>query len=205
MTALGHGTTPSGGVRPALAGCDTATASISPGRGTRSPHPQPSDPQRNSQCGRSERCGQYRSRAVTRGLLGRGTSGSLENSPPSPGLQRGPHWRSRLRRRRHRSDSLVLSACGRCSTAGRACIDGRWIPTGQHRSAPPPREDQPAGPLWEPLSVLNLVSRAVHPVAPAVAAGAWAAQATLALEDRAPTAAAPVLALISRLPLLFHE
>jgi bifunctional non-homologous end joining protein LigD len=43
------------------------------------------------------------------------------------------------------------------------------------------------------------------PVAPAIAAGARAAQATLALEDRAPTAAAPVLALISRLPLLFDE
>ena len=43
------------------------------------------------------------------------------------------------------------------------------------------------------------------PVAPAVAAGARATQATLALEDRAPTAAAPVLALISRLPLLFDE
>jgi bifunctional non-homologous end joining protein LigD len=43
------------------------------------------------------------------------------------------------------------------------------------------------------------------PVAPAVAAGARAAQATLALEDHAPTAAAPVLALISRLPLLFDE
>jgi hypothetical protein len=45
----------------------------------------------------------------------------------------------------------------------------------------------------------------VIPVAPAVAAGARAAQATLALEDHAPTAAAPVLALISRLPLLFDE
>jgi bifunctional non-homologous end joining protein LigD len=43
------------------------------------------------------------------------------------------------------------------------------------------------------------------PVAPTVAAGARAAQATLALEDHAPTAAAPVLALISRLPLLFDE
>jgi bifunctional non-homologous end joining protein LigD len=43
------------------------------------------------------------------------------------------------------------------------------------------------------------------PVAPVVAAGARAAQATLALEDHAPTAAAPVLALISRLPLLFDE
>jgi bifunctional non-homologous end joining protein LigD len=43
------------------------------------------------------------------------------------------------------------------------------------------------------------------PGAPAVAAGARAAQATLALEDHAPTAAAPVLALISRLPLLFDE
>jgi bifunctional non-homologous end joining protein LigD len=43
------------------------------------------------------------------------------------------------------------------------------------------------------------------PVAPAVAAGARAAQATLALEDHAPTAAAPVLALFSRLPLLFDE
>lgn len=43
------------------------------------------------------------------------------------------------------------------------------------------------------------------PVAPAVAADARTAQATLALEDRAPTAAAPVLALISRLPLLFDE
>jgi hypothetical protein len=43
------------------------------------------------------------------------------------------------------------------------------------------------------------------PVAPAPAAGARAAQATLALEDHAPTAAAPVLALISRLPLLFDE
>jgi bifunctional non-homologous end joining protein LigD len=43
------------------------------------------------------------------------------------------------------------------------------------------------------------------PVAPVVATGARAAQATLALEDHAPTAAAPVLALISRLPLLFDE
>jgi bifunctional non-homologous end joining protein LigD len=43
------------------------------------------------------------------------------------------------------------------------------------------------------------------PVAPVIAAGARAAQATLALEDHAPTAAAPVLALISRLPLLFDE
>jgi bifunctional non-homologous end joining protein LigD len=43
------------------------------------------------------------------------------------------------------------------------------------------------------------------PVAPLVGAGARAAQATLALEDHAPTAAAPVLALISRLPLLFDE
>ena len=43
------------------------------------------------------------------------------------------------------------------------------------------------------------------PVAPVVAAGARAALATLALEDHAPTAAAPVLALISRLPLLFDE
>jgi bifunctional non-homologous end joining protein LigD len=43
------------------------------------------------------------------------------------------------------------------------------------------------------------------PVAPVAAAGARAAQATLALEDHAPTAAAPVLALISRLPLLFDE
>jgi bifunctional non-homologous end joining protein LigD len=43
------------------------------------------------------------------------------------------------------------------------------------------------------------------PVAPAVAAGARAAQATLALEDHSPTAAAPVLALISRLPLMFDE
>jgi bifunctional non-homologous end joining protein LigD len=43
------------------------------------------------------------------------------------------------------------------------------------------------------------------PVAPAVTAGARAAQTTLALEDHAPTAAAPVLALISRLPLLFDE
>jgi bifunctional non-homologous end joining protein LigD len=43
------------------------------------------------------------------------------------------------------------------------------------------------------------------PVAPVVAAGARSAQATLALEDHAPTAAAPVLALISRLPLLFDE
>ncbi|HLO36349.1 MAG TPA: hypothetical protein VK194_09715 [Candidatus Deferrimicrobium sp.] len=42
------------------------------------------------------------------------------------------------------------------------------------------------------------------PVAPVAAAGP-AAQATLALEDHAPTAAAPVLALISRLPLLFDE
>jgi bifunctional non-homologous end joining protein LigD len=42
------------------------------------------------------------------------------------------------------------------------------------------------------------------PVAPVVA-GTRAAQATLALEDHAPTAAAPVLALISRLPLLFDE
>jgi len=43
------------------------------------------------------------------------------------------------------------------------------------------------------------------PVAPVLAAGARAAQATLALEDHSPTAAAPVLALISRLPLLFDE
>jgi bifunctional non-homologous end joining protein LigD len=43
------------------------------------------------------------------------------------------------------------------------------------------------------------------PVAPSIADGARAAQATLALEDHAPTAAAPVLALISRLPLLFDE
>jgi hypothetical protein len=50
------------------------------------------------------------------------------------------------------------------------------------------------------------------PVAPSAvsagapgAAGAVAAQDTLALEDHAPTAAAPVLALISRLPLLFDE
>jgi len=43
------------------------------------------------------------------------------------------------------------------------------------------------------------------PVAPVVAAGSRAAQAKLALEDHAPTAAAPVLALISRLPLLFDE
>ena len=43
------------------------------------------------------------------------------------------------------------------------------------------------------------------PVAPAPEAGARTAQATLALEDHAPTAAAPVLALISRLPLLFDE
>lgn len=43
------------------------------------------------------------------------------------------------------------------------------------------------------------------PVAPALAAGTRAAQAILALEDHAPTAAAPVLALISRLPLLFDE
>ena len=43
------------------------------------------------------------------------------------------------------------------------------------------------------------------PVAPEVAAGARSAQTTLALEDHAPTAAAPVLALISRLPLLFDE
>ncbi|MEO5941600.1 MAG: hypothetical protein ABIZ72_11235 [Candidatus Limnocylindrales bacterium] len=42
------------------------------------------------------------------------------------------------------------------------------------------------------------------PVAPD-AAGTAAAQATLTLEDRAPTAAAPVLALIGRLPLLFDE
>ena len=43
------------------------------------------------------------------------------------------------------------------------------------------------------------------PVAPALAAGARSAQATLALEDHAPTAAAPVLALISRLPLPLDE
>jgi ATP-dependent DNA ligase len=43
------------------------------------------------------------------------------------------------------------------------------------------------------------------PVAPVPAGEARAAQATLALEDHAPTAAAPVLALISRLPLLFDE
>jgi len=43
------------------------------------------------------------------------------------------------------------------------------------------------------------------PAAPVIANGARAAQATLALEDHAPTAAAPVLALISRLPLLFDE
>ena len=43
------------------------------------------------------------------------------------------------------------------------------------------------------------------PVTSAVAAGSRAAQATFVLEDRPPTAAAPVLALISRLPLLFDE
>ena len=46
------------------------------------------------------------------------------------------------------------------------------------------------------------------PVAPAIAAGRVAAQTTLALAESAPvgaTAAAPVLALISRLPLLFDE
>jgi bifunctional non-homologous end joining protein LigD len=43
------------------------------------------------------------------------------------------------------------------------------------------------------------------PVAPAIAAGKRSAQATLALDDHPPTAAAPVLALISRLPLLFDE
>ena len=43
------------------------------------------------------------------------------------------------------------------------------------------------------------------PVAPELAAGALAAQTSLALEGGAPTAAAPVLALISRLPLLFDE
>ena len=43
------------------------------------------------------------------------------------------------------------------------------------------------------------------PVAPAVVAGARATQTALALEDAAPTAASPVLALISRLPLLFDE
>jgi bifunctional non-homologous end joining protein LigD len=42
-------------------------------------------------------------------------------------------------------------------------------------------------------------------VAPAVATGARAAPPTLALEDHAPTAAAPVMALIRRLPLLFDE
>ncbi|MBA2719906.1 MAG: hypothetical protein H0U52_11800 [Chloroflexi bacterium] len=42
------------------------------------------------------------------------------------------------------------------------------------------------------------------PVAPSDP-GSRPAQATLALEDQAPTAAAPVLALISRLPLLFDE
>jgi bifunctional non-homologous end joining protein LigD len=45
----------------------------------------------------------------------------------------------------------------------------------------------------------------VEPVVAAGGSGARAAQATLALEDHAPTAAAPVLALISRLPLLFDE
>ena len=43
------------------------------------------------------------------------------------------------------------------------------------------------------------------PVAPEVTPGARSAQATLALEDHPPTAVAPVLALISRLPLLFDE
>jgi bifunctional non-homologous end joining protein LigD len=43
------------------------------------------------------------------------------------------------------------------------------------------------------------------PIAPSISPGKSAAQATLALEDHAPTAAAPVLALISRLPLLFDE
>ena len=43
------------------------------------------------------------------------------------------------------------------------------------------------------------------PVAQAVDSRGRPAQSTLALEDHAPTAAAPVLALISRLPLLFDE
>jgi bifunctional non-homologous end joining protein LigD len=43
------------------------------------------------------------------------------------------------------------------------------------------------------------------PVVPPPAGRAGAAQAKLALEDPVPTAAAPVLALISRLPLLFDE
>jgi bifunctional non-homologous end joining protein LigD len=42
-------------------------------------------------------------------------------------------------------------------------------------------------------------------VAPAIAVDAPEAQTTLALEDPAPTAAAPVMALIRRLPLLFDE
>jgi len=45
----------------------------------------------------------------------------------------------------------------------------------------------------------------VEPATAAGAAGGRVAQETLALEDHAPTAAAPVLALISRLPLLFDE
>jgi bifunctional non-homologous end joining protein LigD len=43
------------------------------------------------------------------------------------------------------------------------------------------------------------------PVAPATGRAARAAQATLALEEHAATAAAPVIALIRRLPLLFDE
>ena len=52
--------------------------------------------------------------------------------------------------------------------------------------------------LWQLVPVVPIAPRAAADGEPA------AAQATLALEDQ-PTAAAPVLALISRLPLLFDE
>jgi bifunctional non-homologous end joining protein LigD len=54
--------------------------------------------------------------------------------------------------------------------------------------------------LWQFIPVVPVPAAGA-----ADAAGAGAAQPTLTLEDRAPTAAAPVLALISRLPLLFDE
>jgi bifunctional non-homologous end joining protein LigD len=54
--------------------------------------------------------------------------------------------------------------------------------------------------LWQFIPVAPVLASGA-----AGAAGAGAAQEVLALEDHAPTAAAPVLALISRLPLLFDE
>jgi bifunctional non-homologous end joining protein LigD len=53
--------------------------------------------------------------------------------------------------------------------------------------------------LWQFIPVVPVAAPG------AGAMGARAAQEPLALEDQAPTAAAPVLALISRLPLLFDE